>query len=136
MRWQKSEDGRRVVVVAIANRPSLQRVSAAAGPPDVDEVLSAAAGELAVIFARIRDTQMILFREGGTDPEMHAMASDLVASTGDLAELLAGAADERTDAAVRVAGALRGESPDPARVEDAVRLVADGLRRPPIREDG
>jgi hypothetical protein len=31
---------------------------------------------------------------------------------------------------------LRGESPDPARVEDAVRLVADGLRRPPIREDG
>jgi AcrR family transcriptional regulator len=136
------------VVGERAYRGSLLTVGAEAGHRDVREVMSAAARELIDVFARNRDTQMILFREAGTDPEMHALASELVASsTGDLAKLLAGASDAPAGAKDTFAAArllvssllmdnfLHNAGPDPGRVEDEVSLLADGLRRPTTRKD-
>jgi AcrR family transcriptional regulator len=136
------------VVGERAYRGSLVKAAAEAGPRDVGEVLSTAARELVDVFAQNRDTQVILFREAGTDPEMHALASELVASsTGDVAKLLAGAADAPADGERRLAAArllvssllmdnfLHGDTPDPARIEDTVRLLADGLRRQSSREE-
>jgi AcrR family transcriptional regulator len=125
------------VVGERAYQGSLLQPGAETGHHDVGEVLSAAARELVEVFARNRDTQVILFREAGTDPEMHALVSELVASsTGDVAKLLAGAADAPADAEDRLAAArLHNEIPDPARIEDTVQLLADGLRRRSTRKD-
>jgi AcrR family transcriptional regulator len=130
------------VVGERAYQGSLLEPGAEAGQHhDVGDVLSAAARQLVEVFARNRDTQVILFREAGTDPEMHALVSELVASsTGDVATLLAGAADAPADADDRLAAArllvssllmdnfLHNEIPDAARIEDTVRLLAAGLR--------
>jgi hypothetical protein len=131
-----------------AYQGSLLQPGAETGHHDVGEVLSAAARELVEVFARNRDTQVILFREAGTDPEMHALVSELVASsTGDVAKLLAGAADAPADAEDRLAAArllvssllmdnfLHNEIPDPARIEDTAQLRAGGLRRRSTRKD-
>jgi AcrR family transcriptional regulator len=136
------------VVGERAYQGSLLKSAAETGHHDVGEVLSAAARELVEVFARNRDTQVILFREAGTDPEMHSLVSELVASsTGDVAKLLAGTADAPADAEDRLAAArllvssllmdnfLHNEIPDPARIEAAVQLLADGLRRRSIRKD-
>jgi AcrR family transcriptional regulator len=136
------------VVGERAYQGSLLAAGAEAAQHDIGEVMSAAARELIDVFARNRDTQMILFREAGTDPEMHRLASQLVASsTGDLAKLLTGASDAPTDARDALAAArllvssllmgnfLHRASPDPVRVEDEVRLLADGLRRQTTRKD-
>jgi AcrR family transcriptional regulator len=131
------------VVGERAYQGSLLTSDAEPGHHDVGEILTAAARGLIDVFARNRDTQLILFREAATDPELHAMVSRLVASsTGDLAELLARATDAPADSDSRLAAArllmssllmdnfLHHEAPDSARVEDEVRLLADGLRRP------
>jgi AcrR family transcriptional regulator len=136
------------VVGERAYQGSLLAVGAEDDQHDLGEVMSAAARELIDVFARNRDTQLILFREAGNDPEMHALASELVASsTGDLAKLLAGAPDAPADASATHAAArllvasllmdnfLHSASPDPVRVEAEVRLLVDGLRRPTIRKD-
>jgi len=125
-----------------AYRGSLLDASAGSGQREVSEILKTAARDLIDVFARNRDTQLILFREAGTDPELHAMVSTLVASsTGDLAELLARATDVTSDAEARHAAArllvssllmhnfLHDEAPDSARIDDEVRLLAHGLRR-------
>jgi AcrR family transcriptional regulator len=136
------------VVGERAYRGSLLEAGAEAGHHDVGEVLTAAAQELVEVFARNRDTQVILFREAGTDPDMHALVSELVASsTGDVATLLAGAADAPADAEDTLAAArllvssllmdnfLHNENPAPARIEGTVQLLADGLRRRSTRKD-
>jgi AcrR family transcriptional regulator len=136
------------VVGERAYRGSLLRAGAEAGQRGVGEVLTVAARELVDVFARNRDTQVILFREAGTDPEMHALVSELVASsTGDVAKLLAVTTDGPVDAKGSIAAArllvssllmnnfLHNEIPDPARVDETVRLLADGLRRQSSREE-
>jgi AcrR family transcriptional regulator len=136
------------VVGERAYRGSLLKAGAEAGQRDVGEVLSVAARELVEVFARNRDTEVILFREAGTDPEMHALVSELVAnSTGDVATLLAVATDAPVDAKGSIAAArllvssllmnnfLHNELPDPAQVDETVRLLADGLRRQSSREE-
>jgi AcrR family transcriptional regulator len=132
------------VVGERAYRGSLLAAEAEHGTRSVGDVMSAAAAELIDVFARNRATQLILFREAGTDPELHALAVELVASsTGDLAKLLAAASDAPTDGKDTLAAArllvssllmdnfLHGAKPDPVRIEHEVRLLADGLRRPP-----
>jgi AcrR family transcriptional regulator len=143
---------KRDLLLAVVGERAYQGTLLAAGAQaaqyDVSEVMNAAARELIDVFARNRDTQMILFREAGTDPQMHALASQLVASsTGDLAKVLAGASDAPADASDTLAAArllvssllmdnfLHSARPDPVRVEDEVRLLADGLRRPTTRKD-
>lgn len=124
-----------------AYRGSLLDSGAEPGQRSVGEILSAAARDLINVFARNRDTQLILFREAGTDPELHAMVSTLVgSSTGDLAELLAGATDAPANAEARHAAArlmvssllmhnfLHDEAPDSGRIGDEARLLAEGLR--------
>jgi AcrR family transcriptional regulator len=136
------------VVGERAYRGTLRSADAEGVRRDVGEILSAAADELVKVFSRNRDTQVILFREAGTDPEMHAFVSALVASsTGDVAELLATARDAPANAEVRFAAArllvssllmdnfLNDEVPESSRVEDAVRLLTDGLRRQASRKD-
>jgi AcrR family transcriptional regulator len=136
------------VVGERAYRGSLLTVGAAAGQHDAGDVMRAAARELVEVFARNRDTQIILFREAGTDLEMHDLASELVASsTRDLATLLASASDGPSNSKNTLAAArllvssllmdnfLHGAGPDPVRIEDEVRLLADGLRRPTTRKD-
>ncbi|OBF02088.1 TetR/AcrR family transcriptional regulator [Mycobacterium sp. 852002-10029_SCH5224772] len=137
------------VVGERAYRRSLVREGVEAEHRDVEEVLGAAARELVEVFIQNRDTQVILFREAGTDPELHALVSALVASsTGDVAELLAQASDAPADAEVRLATArllvssllmdnfLHDKVPDPTRVDHTVRLLADGLRRTTTQKDG
>jgi AcrR family transcriptional regulator len=136
------------VVKERAYRGSLLEPGAEAGHRDVGEVLSAAAHELVEVFRDNRDTQVILFREAGTDPEMHTLVSELVASsTGDVATLLADAKDAPADAQDRLAAAqllvssllmdnfLHNDIPDRARIDDTVRLLAAGLHRRSTRED-
>lgn len=136
------------VVNERAYRGSLLTTGTEGGPHDVGEVLSVAASELVEVFSRNRDTQVILFREAGTDPEMHALVSTLVeSSTADVAELLGRTADAPPEAEARHAAArllvssllldnfLHNEIPDSTRVDDTVRLLTDGLRRHSLRKD-
>jgi AcrR family transcriptional regulator len=136
------------VVGERAYRRSLLEPRAEAGHRDVVEVLSAAARELVEVFRENRDTQVILFREAGTDPEMHTLVSELVASsTGDVATLLADAKDAPADANDRLAAArllvssllmdnfLNDGTPERGRIDDTVRLLAAGLHRQSTRED-
>jgi AcrR family transcriptional regulator len=137
------------VVRERAYRGSLRATGAHSGRGDVGQILQAAAAELLELFMRNRDTQMILFREAGTDPELHAMVTSLVASsTGDLAELLTAAVDAPPDPTACLAAArllvstllmdnfLHHQDSDPTRIEDTVHLLADGLRHTPRRDEG
>ncbi|WIX82206.1 TetR/AcrR family transcriptional regulator [Amycolatopsis carbonis] len=60
----------------------------------VGEVLAAAAAQLAGVFERHRDSQVIVFREAGTQPEVREVALRLIeSSTGDVARHLGAAPD-------------------------------------------
>ncbi|WP_329459793.1 TetR/AcrR family transcriptional regulator [Streptomyces sp. NBC_01497] len=134
------------VVRERAYRGSLPQVIAEGGGEEPEEILRRAVEELARVFNLHRDTQVILYREAHTHPEIQELASGLVASsTGDLAGLLAALPGVRADADGRAAAArlvvsgllmdnfLQPEGVDPARFEPAVRLLAaavSGAARP------
>lgn len=126
-----------------AYRGSLPRVIAEGGAQQPEDVLRHAVEELARVFHRNRGTQLILFREAHTDPELAELAAGLVASsTGDLADLLAAVPGVRADADARSAAAhlvvsgllmdnfLRPDGVDPARFEPMVRLLAAAVSGP------
>ncbi|WP_329246548.1 TetR/AcrR family transcriptional regulator [Actinoallomurus sp. NBC_01490] len=131
-----------------AYRGTLPRVVTGAGDEGVEEVLRRAVTELAEIFGRSRNSQMILFREAHVDPELRELAARLVASsTGDLADLLAAVPEVEADADGRAAAArllisgllmdnfLRPDGVDAARSEPAVRLLAGALTGRAARPD-
>lgn len=132
------------VVRERAYRGSLSRVVAeTADEARPADVLRRAVEELARVFARNRDTQVILFREAHTHPELQELAAGLLASsTGDLADLLAGLPGVRADADGRSAAArllvsgllmdnfLLPGGVDPARFEPMVRLLAAAVGIP------
>lgn len=122
---------------------SLPRVIAEGGAQEPEQVLREAVEELARVFHRNRDTQLILFREAHTDPELAELAAGLLASsTGDLADLLATVPGVHADAEARSAAArlvvsgllmdnfLRPGGVDPARFEPMVRLLAAAVCGP------
>jgi AcrR family transcriptional regulator len=104
-----------------AYRDGLRSLSVSAGDDEVEDVLGQAVGRLSELLRQHRDTQVILFREAHTHPELGALALDLVnSSTQDLADLLG-----------RTPGVQAGE---PQRQEIARLLIAslllDNLLRP------
>jgi len=128
------------VVRERAYQGSLPQVIAVGGAQTPEQILRQAVEELARVFNRNRDTQVILFREAHTDAEIQELASRLVASsTGDLADLMAALPGARADAGARAAAArlvvsgllmdnfLQPRGVDPARFEPMVRLLADAV---------
>lgn len=124
-------------------RGTLPQVIAEAATEGPEELLRRAVQELAAVFHRNRETQVILFREAHTHPELQERTAELMASsTGDLADLLASLPGVRTDADGRSAVAhllvsgllldnfLRPEGADPARFEASVRMLAAAVCQP------
>lgn len=124
-----------------AYRGSLPELIGEAATEQPEELVLRAVRELAAVFHRNRDTQVILFREAHTHPELQERTVELMASsTGDLADLSAGLPGLRADADGRSAAAhlvvssllldnfLRPEGADPARLEPMVRLLAAAVR--------
>jgi AcrR family transcriptional regulator len=124
-------------------RGSLPEVIAKEAAEGPEELLRRVVQELTAVFHRNRETQVILFREAHTDPELQERIAELMASsTGDLAGLLADLPAVRVDADGRSAAArlvvsgllldnfLRPEGADPARFEPMVRLLAAAVSDP------
>jgi AcrR family transcriptional regulator len=133
---------KRDLLLATVRERSYQGTLRPAEPASFHAVLTGAAAELASVFSRHRASQMIVFREAGTQPELRQLALGLVASsTGDVAERLAGATDGPADPAVRAAAAkllvssllmdnfLRAEGSDQDELASAVDVLAGALRQ-------